>query len=123
MPYINKGKKKTKPISEDTARKERMKVYNSRLWKSLTDIKKRENPLCEVCLMQNKIKSAEHSHHLQTFTKTKDLALRDSLAYDFDNLISICSECHNRIHHGDLKGCLTKEAIKKRLEELKENKK
>lgn len=122
MPTINRGKKKQKSVNDDKARKNRMKIYNKSLWKSLTDIKRRENPLCEVCLMEDKITPAEHTHHLRTFTNAKTEWERDNLAFDYDNLISICSNCHNRLHHSDLRGCLTKEEIKKRLEEIKNKK-
>lgn len=122
MPTINKGKKNTKPITEDTARKNRMKVYNKSLWRNLTDLKRRENPLCEVCLMQGKITPAEHTHHIITFTNAKSEAERDKLAFDYNNLISICSECHNRLHHSDLRGCTTIEGIKNKLADLEKTK-
>ena len=119
MPTINKPKKKSKPLNEDIARKKRMEVYNKTLWKRLTNLKRQENPLCEVCLMQGIIRPSLHTHHLISFVSGNNDAERDCLAFDYDNLISLCPECHNRLHHSDLRGCTTKEAIKRKLEEIK----
>lgn len=121
MPTINKLPKKKKEY--DIARKDRMKIYNSSMWRKLRDIKVKEQPLCEICLIEGRIKLSEDCHHLQTFTSAKNEIERDLLAFDSNNIINLCDECHNAIHHGKYKGCITKEDIIKRYEYLKDKEK
>lgn len=57
-----------------------------------------QQPLCELCLAKGIIKPAEDIHHIDSFmnyTGTKRLAK----AFDFNNLMSICKECHAKEHH------------------------
>lgn len=116
MAWIKKNKARRRDYAiATTARKERMKVYNTTLWRRLSEQKKRENPLCEICSMTQIIRPATDVHHLQTFTTAVSDEQRDALAYDWDNLISLCDQCHNSIHHGLLKGCRSREEIKERI--------
>ena len=57
-----------------------------------------QQPLCELCLAKGIINAAEDIHHIDSFmnyTGTKRL----SKAFDFNNLMSICKECHAKEHH------------------------
>lgn len=80
-------------------RKERMKIYNSARWRRLRAWKLKESPLCEVCENNGKIKPADDVHHIISFMSTDDPLERKMLAYDTDNLMSICDECHQQIHN------------------------
>lgn len=42
---------------------------------------------------------AEDIHHLTSFMSTDDPQQRLYLAYDFDNLMSLCKRCHQAIHN------------------------
>lgn len=56
------------------------------------------NPLCEVCLQKGKITPATQIHHIDSFMKYEGNE-RLEKAYDFDNLQSLCQECHNAEHN------------------------
>lgn len=100
-------------------REERNDVYSSSLWKRLRKAKLREIPICEICELEGKTTLAIDVHHLVSFVNADNEIERDNLAFDYNNLASLCKSCHSRIHNGDLKGCNTIEQIKKRLKELK----
>lgn len=120
MPQIYKRpKKKRNNINVE----KRQEVYNTSLWRKMRLAKLKDQPLCEVCLIEGKIRLAEHVHHIRSFMQAEDQIERDRLAYDSENLASVCQECHNRIHNGDLRGCESLEAIEKRLAQLKEENK
>ena len=75
-------------------KKEYQKVYNTRRWKDLRAAKIRNNPVCEECARKGKTTPAKEIHHIRPFEIDNDL----SLAYDYDNLISLCVECHKEAH-------------------------
>lgn len=112
MPYINKPKKQ-RGIKTDKE-KNRRKIYSSQLWQNMRISYLQQHPLCEVCEMEGKTKLAEHCHHLISFLDVpKELMMQ--YAYDSNNFCSVCVNCHNRIHNGDLKGCVTKEQIRNKI--------
>lgn len=98
MPTIYKPKTK-KPKDNNQYDAERRKIYNSERWRKLREWKFVCNPLCEVCAKENKIVPAEDIHHIVSFMSTDDPQQRLCLAYDFDNLMSLCKQCHQRIHN------------------------
>ena len=55
------------------------------------------NPLCELCLQKDKIVPAVDIHHRDSFTNYTGLA-RVAKAYDYNNLLSVCKECHSELH-------------------------
>lgn len=112
MAWIFKPKKKHK---NEGNRQKRQDIYNTTLWKRMRLSKLREQPLCEVCLLLGKSILAEHVHHKISFMEANDIYERDRLAFDSENLMSVCNECHNRIHNGDLKGCKSIYEIRKKL--------
>ena len=86
--------------------KDKAEIYNSREWHELRTAKLRANPLCERCLAEGKaagvpdgyITSATCVHHrtpIET-AKTKDEMRR--LAFDMNNLQSLCFACHAKTH-------------------------
>lgn len=99
MPTISKPcKKRMKPSS--FMEKERKKVYQSERWKRLRALKFANNPLCELCLQEGRVTPAEDVHHIVSFMTADDPATRYQLAYDYDNLMSLCKQCHQRQHNG-----------------------
>ncbi len=107
MPTIykpKKAKKKEKKLYEE----ERRKIYKSTRWRKLRALKIAEQPLCEMCLKEGKTTIAEDVHHIESFMSTDDKVLRIALAYDYENLMSICKMHHQMIHNksnrNDIKG-------------------
>ena len=90
----------------DKVAKDKADIYNSREWKELRIQKLRANPLCEQCIKDGEaigipggyIRSATCVHHIVPIetAKTKDEMKR--LAFDVNNLRSLCFACHARIH-------------------------
>lgn len=97
MPYLKKpNKRQTKAFK----REDRQKIYQSTKWKELRIAKLMQNPLCELCLQNGKVVEAVDIHHIDSFmnyTGTDRLAK----AYDFNNLMALCKECHSKLHHNE----------------------
>ncbi len=64
-------------------------------WKKVRELKRKMSPLCEdpfgVHAKDGVTVAASEVHHKQTL---KD---RPDLAFDLENLMSICSACHGRV--------------------------
>ena len=90
----------------DKVAKEKAEIYNSREWKELTVLKKRANPLCEQCIKDGEaigipggyVKSVECVHHIIPIETARTKEEMRRLAFDWNNLMSLCQSCHNRIH-------------------------
>ncbi|MHD0382822.1 HNH endonuclease [Staphylococcus simulans] len=70
--------------------------YHSKAWTKIREMAlDRDNYLCQKCLEEGKITDAKIVHHIvyvdDDFTK----------ALQLDNLMSVCSSCHNKIHAND----------------------
>lgn len=98
MPTIYKPKRKQTSNSNQYDR-ERRKIYDSERWRRLRAWKFASDPLCEVCLLKNIVTPAEDIHHIVSFMSTDDTIQRKFLAYDYDNLQSLCKQCHQGIHN------------------------
>lgn len=94
MPYLKKEVKK-KPINYN--REKRQKIYQSVRWKKLRQVKLMANPLCEICLSKGIVKPAVDVHHKDSFINYTDKTMMWK-AYDFNNLMSLCKECHAKLH-------------------------
>lgn len=69
------------------------KFYNSRKWRNLSKkIKKRDNNECQMCKRRGRYAKAQNVHHI------KELKSYPELAYEEDNLESLCISCHNEEH-------------------------
>ena len=81
-------------------RKDKQDIYNSREWKELRIAKLRANPLCEECMKQGIAKSARCVHHIVPIetARTKDEMKRLALDCGLNGLMSLCFDCHARIH-------------------------
>lgn len=97
MPTINKPKKKS--TSEKHGKNQEIaKYYNSSKWVKLRSAYLQANPLCERCLENEVVKPAEEVHHIKPIgSGTSDLEMM-GLAYDPNNLMALCKECHHEIH-------------------------
>lgn len=69
------------------------KFYKSREWKRLRDyVLKRDNYICQECIKENKITTCNTVHHIVEVREDFSKALSE------DNLLTLCHECHNKIH-------------------------
>ena len=76
-----------------------VKLMNSREWRQLRMEKLRANPLCERCLAEyDRAVPARVVHHIKPIEDTNDEMESRRRAFDFDNLQSLCFECHRAIH-------------------------
>lgn len=67
--------------------------YKSRAWVAARRrALMRDNYLCQECLKQRRITRADIVHHKIELKEDWSKRLR------LDNLVSLCAECHNRIH-------------------------
>lgn len=94
MPYLQKP---VKAKSRTFNREDRQKIYQSAKWKKLRTAKLMANPLCEVCLAKGIITPAIDVHHKDSFMNYQGLK-RTEKAYDINNLVSLCKECHAQEH-------------------------
>lgn len=99
MAYIERPKKKTRTGIYDAKDKDRRKIYNSARWRLLRSLKFANNPLCELCKEKGIIRTAEDIHHRVSFMSTEHQGERYALAYDYNNLMSLCKQCHQALHN------------------------
>lgn len=99
MPTIYKPKKPERKRI-DWYNAERRKIYQSQRWRMLRLAKLSDNPLCEMCMKNGIVKPAIDVHHITSFMSTDDEVRRKALAYDYENLMSLCKECHQFVHNG-----------------------
>ena len=78
--------------------KDKATIYNSREWKALRIQKLRANPLCERCEQEGFVRSAHCVHHIVPIETAKTMEEMKRLAYNPANLMSLCDECHHKIH-------------------------
>ena len=81
----------------DTERKERF--YNSTEWKRIRKSFIIYHPLCISCLQDDKVKETEEIHHIVKFDDQPTEVLKYALFTDEDNLLNLCTDCHNKFHH------------------------
>lgn len=67
--------------------------YNSTKWERKRKmILRRDGYLCQLCKRYGRMKEADTVHHIKHVDEYPELA------YESDNLISICKKCHNKEH-------------------------
>lgn len=98
MPTINKPKAKTKTPSGGL-RAIRQSIYNTRRWQKLRARQLKAQPLCAICQEEGRTTQAQHVHHIKSFTSAPTRSERCALAYDPNNLESLCEACHVRLHN------------------------
>ena len=74
------------------------KLINSYEWQVLRHRKFMANPVCELCAREGRAVPTEEVHHIVPVESgaTEDEMRR--LAYDFNNLQSLCKACHSAVH-------------------------
>lgn len=74
------------------------KLMNSAKWRKLRTLKLSDKPLCEVCSEADKVTIATEVHHIQPIENGVNKDDMKRLAYDYRNLMSVCSPCHVQMH-------------------------
>ena len=94
-PQCPKCKKVSNKTYDTSMRaKDRSKIYNSKRWKEVrVKAMVRDSCMCGPCKKEGVDTIATEVHHI------KELKDRPDLAFDLDNLESICHACHMKNHH------------------------
>ena len=74
------------------------KLINSYTWQQLRHRKFLANPVCEMCAAEGRVTPTEEVHHIKPVESGRDEAEMRRLAYDYDNLQSLCKACHAAVH-------------------------
>jgi 5-methylcytosine-specific restriction protein A len=97
MPVIKLLKTKRDPVP--TIRKGKyQEIYQDKRWRRLRAAKLRANPLCERCEARGRVTPTEEVHHKIPFDQGTTAEEIEELAFDWDNLMSVCDPCHNEEH-------------------------
>lgn len=75
------------------------KFYHSKLWKNCRDEYKKLHPYCERCLKEGKLVPVDIVHH-KIWLNASNIN-NPNITLNFNNLESICRDCHNKEHFGD----------------------
>ena len=98
MPTINLQRRK--PRDKTYNKKQFQDIYQDKRWKRLRAWKIRENPLCEECLKEDRTRQTEEVHHIIPIDLNASKERQEALAFNPDNLQSLCIECHHKKHQG-----------------------
>lgn len=101
MATINKPKKK-KDYKKVGRNIEASEIYNTSRWKKLRSAYFMLHPLCEHCLLEEKITPTEEIHHLKPILSGVDRLEMEELAYNPNNLVALCKFHHHQIHKKNL---------------------
>lgn len=78
--------------------KDILRFYNSTEWKRVRDeVLRLDRHECQLCKAEGRYSPAQTVHHVKHLRDRWDLRLS---IYDGDErqLVSLCNECHNRVH-------------------------
>lgn len=104
MPTIKLLRHNRRPTKSKTInRQARQKIYQTKQWQKLRLAKLVESPLCEDCLERGAIVEAIDVHHIVSFMTVEDDVARYNLAFDYNNLRSLCKQCHQKRHNNEQK--------------------
>lgn len=105
MPWINKIERKERntDFNKTDRRKMRIDAYNDRRWCGKNGVRimyLREHPLCEECMKKGKTTAGTSVHHIKSPFKGDNVDW--VLMLDYNNLETVCNECHADIHNREL---------------------
>ena len=66
--------------------------YHTEAWQRLRQVKLVNTPYCEECMRRNDLVAANVVHH------RVEINVEWASRLDIDNLESLCSSCHSRLH-------------------------
>ena len=70
----------------------------SRRWLQLRKQKLTNNPLCERCYDMGLVTAASEVHHREPVESVSTPTAQTQLMFDYDNLMSVCHDCHVALH-------------------------
>lgn len=101
-------------VDSDELTKKTKRLYKGKDWNKLKLMaRERDNNLCQMCKRKGKYKYADLVHHL-IYVKANF-----SKALDIDNLMCVCSACHNKIHARDEREVFTGGTIERNIRTIK----
>ncbi|WP_296090331.1 HNH endonuclease signature motif containing protein [uncultured Alloprevotella sp.] len=74
------------------------RLIQDKRWRKMRRQKLSETPLCERCTKEGRVRAATEVHHVVPIESAISEAEKTRLAYDFNNLQSLCRECHTKTH-------------------------
>ncbi len=103
-----------KEVRNNDSNKKYTDFYNSKAWRSLSEVIRRKyNGLCVMCLLEkNEVVDSDVIHHIEELKERWDLRLVE------ENLIALCHSCHNDLHSSYSEK--EKEKLKKLMERWEE---
>lgn len=74
------------------------RLINCQKWRNIRNEYLCANPLCERCKEQGIVTIAECVHHITPVEDGRSVEEMELLAYNRNNLMSLCFSCHEAIH-------------------------
>lgn len=96
MPTINKPNKQNKKTGKSLDIYNL--VYNTKKWRKLREKYLMFHPLCERCLNNDEMNVATEVHHKKPLSTAETEVNLKYLAFNYDNLMALCANCHHLIH-------------------------
>lgn len=75
-----------------------VQLIHSARWVRLRRLKLGQDPLCEDCLREGRLRSATEVHHMRPVESVTTRQEKENLMFDIHNLRSLCHECHVKEH-------------------------
>lgn len=94
-------KKKSNCKPQEGPNKWSSECYNTTMWRRLRKARLIEHPLCEKCLEEGRVTPAETVHHVIPISQAGSKLEAMDIAFDSNNLMSLCRKCHEEIHAND----------------------
>lgn len=103
MPTITRLQDLDKPKSNsrpqpDSPNEWASRCYNTLRWRKLREAKLQDSPLCEMCSMYEKVTPATCVHHIHNIADAGSYLEAMDVAFDYNNLMSLCTQCHQDLH-------------------------
>lgn len=73
-------------------------LINTWKWQQLRAAKLKAQPLCEECERRGIVRAATEVHHIRPVGSALTPEGMKTLAYDRNNLMSVCVQCHQDLH-------------------------
>lgn len=91
-------KKKSNCKPQEGPNKWSSECYNTTKWRRLRKARLIEHPLCEVHLQFDEVVPATEIHHIVEISQAGSKLEAMDIAFNSNNLMSLCRECHQRYH-------------------------
>lgn len=94
------------------------RMINSGRWQTLRKQKLSSNPLCQDCQAEGKVMAASEVHHIIPCESAKSVREMERLMFDYNNLRSLCHDCHV-LTHKNMRSKRKEKVIENRLNSIK----